>query len=74
MAEERIVLPSGKSSWPELVFVESSIAVHLIQRDRPDVKPIVLLAGSRITEELNLTRVRVIVNIKNKVVEEPIVG
>ena len=64
----------GKSSWPELVFIESSIAVHLIKKDNPDVKTIVLLAGTGGTKDFRHDRVRVFVNINDKVVEVPQVG
>ncbi|KGN49621.1 inhibitor of trypsin and hageman factor [Cucumis sativus] len=75
MAEEKIVFPSsGKSSWPELVFVKSSVAVHWIERDRPDVKPVVLLAGSPVTEDLRPNRVRIFVNMNDRVVEVPRTG
>ena len=60
--------------WPELVGVEANTAAMIIEKENPNVKTQIVLAGSPIILNIDCTRVWLFVNIKNIVVEIPRVG
>ncbi|MFD9904861.1 serine protease inhibitor [Streptomyces sp. NPDC059063] len=64
---------ADKTEWPELVSVEADIATNVIQRENPNLKIEILLAGTPTSGEKS-DRVRLYVNIHNLVVEVPRVG
>ncbi|XP_071682094.1 subtilisin-chymotrypsin inhibitor-2B-like [Lolium perenne] len=60
-----------KTSWPELVGKSVEEAKKVILKDKPEVKIIVVPAGSIVTMDYRTDRVRLFVDT---VVEVPIVG
>ncbi|KAM6565196.1 hypothetical protein CsatB_025194 [Cannabis sativa] len=53
---------AGKSSWPELVGKNGEEAVKIIEEENENVKAVVILKGSIVTQDINCQRVRVWVN------------
>ncbi|MGL7116110.1 serine protease inhibitor, partial [Salmonella sp. NW1113] len=67
--------PPGKSSWPELVFVDSKTAKEIIEKENSYLNIVVIvLAGSPITLDIRDDRVRIFDNIEGVVVETPRIG
>jgi len=68
----------GKSSWPELVGVNATLAATAIAHDRPDVAVEVLPPGSPkirpVDPNYNPTRVRVFIDNNNLVAKVPVIG
>ena len=64
----------GKSSWPELVGVNATLAATAIAHDRPDVAVEVLPPGAPIIPDYNPLRVRVFVDNNNLVSKVPVIG
>ncbi|BAT94761.1 hypothetical protein LR48_Vigan02g169300 [Vigna angularis] len=64
----------GKSSWPELVGVEGSVAVATIERENPYVEAETVLKGSIVTTDFRCDRVRVWVTKEGIVYQTPIIG
>jgi hypothetical protein len=64
----------GKSSWPELVGVQATLAATAIAHDRPDVSVEVLPPGSPIVPDYNPTRVRVFIDNSAIVTKTPVIG
>ncbi|KAG0531457.1 hypothetical protein BDA96_04G024400 [Sorghum bicolor] len=65
---------TGKSSWPELVGVQATLAATAIAHDRPDVSVEVLPPGSPVIPDFNPTRVRVFINNGGFVNQVPVIG
>ncbi|KAJ1264928.1 hypothetical protein BS78_08G038000 [Paspalum vaginatum] len=59
--------PAPKTEWPELIGSTIKEATEKINAERPDlhVKPVTV--GSAVTEELDLTRVRLWVDIVSEI-------
>uniref|UniRef100_A0A0A0L9Z4 Uncharacterized protein n=1 Tax=Cucumis sativus TaxID=3659 RepID=A0A0A0L9Z4_CUCSA len=63
-----------KSIWPELVGVDFSAAARIIETENPNVKATKILIGSPVILNYDPTRVWVICNTEDKVVDIPRVG
>ncbi|OEL18828.1 hypothetical protein BAE44_0020153 [Dichanthelium oligosanthes] len=63
-----------KSSWPELVGVQATLAATAIAHDRPDVAVEVLPPGAFLVPGANPKRVRVFINGHGAVAKTPRVG
>ncbi|CAO2826555.1 unnamed protein product [Amaranthus hypochondriacus] len=66
--------PPGKNTWPELVFVEATVAAKIIEKENPNVKTRKILAGSPRMLNFDCGRVWLDVNINDIVVQIPSVG
>ena len=64
----------GKSSWPELLGVNATLAATAIAHDRPDVAVEVLPPGSQVVPDFNPKRLRVFVDNNNLVSQVPVIG
>ncbi|KAJ1277644.1 hypothetical protein BS78_04G019400 [Paspalum vaginatum] len=64
----------GKSSWPELVGVQATLAATAIAHDRPDVAVEVLPPGSPVIPDHNPERVRVFIDNNSIVIQTPVIG
>ncbi|CAJ2628090.1 inhibitor of trypsin and hageman factor [Trifolium pratense] len=64
----------GKSSWPELVGVEGTVAAATIRRENPLVNTIIVPEGTFVTADFRLDRVRVWVDTYGIVIRVPIIG
>jgi hypothetical protein len=64
----------GKSSWPELVGVNATLAATAIAHDRPDVAVEVLPPGSPVIPDYNPKRVRVYIDNNGLVAKVPVIG
>ena len=64
----------GKSSWPELVSVQATLAATAIAHDRPDVAVEVLPPGAPIIPDYNPKRVRVFIDNNSIVTKTPVIG
>ena len=60
-------MEADKNSWPEVVGKSAEEAKALIEATRPGLKVDILEAGSMMTMDYRLDRVRVIVNQEGKV-------
>ena len=67
-------LCEGKSSWPELVGVEGTVAVATIERENPLVDANTVLKGSIVTADFRCDRVRVWVTKHGIVYQAPRIG
>jgi len=65
---------AGKSSWPELVGVEGTVAVATIERENPYVDANTVLKGSIVTTDVRCDRVRVWVTKEGIVYQVPTIG
>uniref|UniRef100_UPI00397F07CC serine protease inhibitor n=1 Tax=Salmonella sp. s58953 TaxID=3159711 RepID=UPI00397F07CC len=63
-----------KSSWPELVGTKGTTAVHIIEKENPRVKAIIVPEGSQITLDINCARVWVMINHRGFVIKTPVIG
>ena len=64
----------GKSSWPELVGVNATLAATAIAHDRLDVAVEVLPPGAPVIPDFNPARVRVFIDNNNLVAKVPVIG
>ena len=64
----------GKSSWPELVGVNATLAATAIAHDRPDVAVEVLPPGAPVIPDFNPARVRVFIDNNGIVNKVPVIG
>ena len=64
----------GKSSWPELVGVNATLAATAIAHDRPDVAVEVLPPGAPVIPDFNPARVRVFIDNNGIVNQVPVIG
>ncbi|KAK7356631.1 hypothetical protein VNO80_15906 [Phaseolus coccineus] len=64
----------GKSSWPELVGVEGTVAVATIERENPSVDANTVLKGSMVTTDVRCDRVRVWITEEGIVYQVPTIG
>ncbi|KAL1294708.1 hypothetical protein HN51_055512 [Arachis hypogaea] len=64
----------GKSSWPELVGVEGTVAEARIERENPLVNAIIVPEGSMVTTDYRCDRVWVWINKAGIVKRVPIIG
>ncbi|KAJ1409412.1 Proteinase inhibitor I13, potato inhibitor I [Sesbania bispinosa] len=64
----------GKSSWPELVGVEGTVAVATIERENPYVNAIIVPEGSGVTRDFDCERVWVVVDNDGIVKQVPRIG
>jgi len=64
----------GKSSWPELVGVNATLAATAIAHDRPDVAVEVLPPGAPVIPDFNPARVRVFIDNNLLVSKVPVIG
>jgi hypothetical protein len=64
----------GKSSWPELMGVQATLAATAIAHDRPDVAVEVLPPGAPIIPDYNPERVRVFIDDNSLVAKIPVIG
>ena len=64
----------GKSSWPELVGVNATLAATAIAHDRPDVAVEVLPPGAPLAPGYNPLRVRVFIDNNLLVSKVPVIG
>ncbi|GAA1382509.1 hypothetical protein GCM10009639_01720 [Kitasatospora putterlickiae] len=58
-------------SWPHLAFIDAGTVASIIKAENPDFQPVVVLAGSPVTKDLQSGRVRLFVNVQNLVIEVP---
>ncbi|PON83328.1 Proteinase inhibitor [Trema orientale] len=66
---------SNKSSWPELVGIQSEVAEKTIQKENPSVKAVIVVPeGSFVTLELRRDRVRLWVDQQGLVTRVPNIG
>ncbi|KAL1342061.1 hypothetical protein HN51_028640 [Arachis hypogaea] len=64
----------GKSSWPELVGFEGTVAEARIERENPLVNAIIVPEGSIVTTDYRCDRVWVWINKAGIVKRVPIIG
>nr|CAZ96216.1 putative Protease inhibitor HPI [Saccharum hybrid cultivar R570] len=64
----------GRSTWPELVGVQATLAATAIAHDRPDVSVEVLPQGSPVIPGFNPERVRVFIDDNLVVRQIPVIG
>ncbi|KAL2325122.1 hypothetical protein Fmac_024180 [Flemingia macrophylla] len=64
----------GKSSWPELVGVEGTVAEATIERENSLVDAIIVVEGTIVTTDFRCDRVWVWVNKKGIVYQVPTIG
>ncbi|XP_020222355.1 inhibitor of trypsin and hageman factor-like [Cajanus cajan] len=64
----------GKSSWPELVGVEGTVAEATIERENPLVDAIIVIEGTIVTPDFRCDRVWVWVNKDGIVYQVPTIG
>ncbi|XP_027364601.1 inhibitor of trypsin and hageman factor-like [Abrus precatorius] len=64
----------GKSSWPELVGVEGTVAEATIERENPLVNAMIVPEGSSVIFDFRCDRVWVWVNKDGIVKQVPIIG
>ncbi|KAG4997783.1 hypothetical protein JHK82_028555 [Glycine max] len=67
-------LCEGKSSWPELVGVEGTVAVATIERENPLVDANTVLKGTIVTPDFRCDRVWVWVTKDGIVYQVPTIG
>ncbi|CAM9368733.1 unnamed protein product [Phaeothamnion confervicola] len=61
--------------WMSAVGMTGEDAAAMIREDRPDLREIIIVkAGSMMTMDMRMDRVRIVVNDENKVVHPPHVG
>ncbi|MCA0772471.1 serine protease inhibitor, partial [Vibrio vulnificus] len=63
-----------KSSWPELVGTKGTTAKHIIEKENPHVKAILVPEGSAVTLDFVCSRVRVVINRPGFVIMTPMIG
>ncbi|CAL4890331.1 unnamed protein product [Urochloa decumbens] len=64
----------GKSSWPELLGDTATAAAAAITRHRPDVSVVMYRPGSRIDQDYNPERVRLLLDNHDIVTDVPVLG
>ncbi|TKY51889.1 Glu S.griseus protease inhibitor [Spatholobus suberectus] len=64
----------GKSSWPELVGLEGTVAEATIEKENPLVDAIIVPEGSVVTADFRCDRVRVWINKDGIVYKVPTIG
>ena len=70
----RLGLCAGKSSWPELVGVQGTVAEATIQRENSLVNAIIVPEGSSVITDFRCDRVWVWVNKDGIVKKVPAIG
>ncbi|XP_062103316.1 inhibitor of trypsin and hageman factor-like [Humulus lupulus] len=65
---------AGKNSWPELKGKKGKEAKETIEKENKNVKAIVILDGTMVTQEIDCGRVRVWVDDCGIVVKVPTIG